>query len=252
VRGKCRPMIDIHAHILPGVDDGAKNLEQSLQMARMAVEDGITVMVATPHLFKGRNIDLTQLNTKEIILQHVAQLRQKLYEEKIPLEIIPGCDFPLGFEALQLFDDGRVLTINDANRYLLLELPDTSLPPATEEICFYLQSKGITPIITHPERQMIIQEMPYKLKRLIDLGCLAQMTGNSLTGWFGRGVKKLSRQFVKLGYIHLLATDAHDPKRRPPLLSQAVTELSRLVGEKRARAMVNDIPEKIIAGEPCF
>jgi len=245
-------MIDIHAHILPGVDDGAKNWEQSLEMARMAVEDGIMTMVATPHLFKGKTIDLSQVNDKGIILQHVTQLRQKLSEEQIPLEIIPGCDFPLGFEALQLLDDGRALTINDANRYLLLELPDTSLPPATEEICFHLQSKGITPIITHPERHMIIQEMPYKLKRLIDLGCLVQMTGNSLTGWFGRRVKKISRQLVKLGYVHLLATDAHDPKGRPPLLSEAVTELSRLVGENRARAMVNDIPGKIIAGEPCF
>jgi protein-tyrosine phosphatase len=244
-------MIDIHAHILPGVDDGAKNWGQSLEMARMAVEDGIMTMVATPHLFKGRTIDLSQVNDKGIILQHVAQLRQRLYEEKIPLEIIPGCDFPLGFESLQLLDNGRALTINDANRYLLLELPDTSLPPATEEICFHLQSKGITPIITHPERHIIIQEMPYKLKRLIDLGCLVQMTGNSLTGWFGGRVKKISRQLVKLGYVHLLATDAHDPKGRPPLLSEAVTELSRLVGENRARAMVNDIPGKIIAGEPC-
>ncbi|MBM4300384.1 MAG: hypothetical protein FJ121_02475 [Deltaproteobacteria bacterium] len=245
-------MIDIHAHILPGVDDGAKNWEQSLEMARMAVADGITVMVATPHLFKGRSTDLTQLNTKEIILQHVAQLRHRLSEERIPLELIPGCDFPLGFESLKLLDDGRALTINDAKRYLLLELPDTSLPPAIEEICFHLQARGITPIITHPERHLVMQEMPYKLKRLIDLGCLVQMTGNSLTGWFGRRVKKIARQFVKLGYIHLLATDAHDPKRRPPLLSAAVAELSRLVGEKRARAMVSDIPGKIIAGEPCF
>ena len=245
-------MIDIHAHILPGLDDGAKNWEQSLEMARIAVEDGIRMMVATPHLFKSRLIDLRQLNPKEIILQHVAALRQKLLEENIPLEIIPGCDFPLSFESLQLLDDGLALTINDANRYLLMELPDTALPPATEEICFRLQSKGITPIITHPERHLVIQEAPYKLKRLLNLGCLAQMTGNSLTGWFGRGIKKISRQLVKLGYIHLLATDAHDPKRRPPVLSQAVTELTRLIGEKRARAMVHDIPARIIAGEPCF
>ncbi len=245
-------MIDIHAHILPGVDDGAKNWEQSLEMARLAVKDGIRIMVATPHLFKGRTFDLSQLNSKELILQHVAELRQKLSEADIPLEIIPGCDFPLGFESLKLLDDGQALTINDANRYLLLELPDTSLPPSMEEICFQLQSKGITPIITHPERHLILQEMPYKLKRLIDLGCLVQMTGNSLTGWFGRRVKKISRQLVKLGYVHLLATDAHDPKGRPPLLSRALTELSRLVGENRARAMVSDIPEKIIAGEPCF
>jgi protein-tyrosine phosphatase len=245
-------MIDIHAHILPGVDDGAKNWGQSLKMARIAVQDGIRIMAATPHLFKGRTCDLSQINDKDIILQRVAQLRQKLSEEQIPLEIIPGCDFPLGFESLKLLDDGRALTLNDANRYLLLELPDTSLPPALEEICFHLQSKGITPIITHPERHMIIQEMPQKLKRLIDLGCLVQMTGNSLTGWFGRRVKKISRQLLKLGYVHLLATDAHDPKERPPLLSQAVMELSRLVGENCAQAMVNDIPGKIIAGEPCF
>jgi protein-tyrosine phosphatase len=136
------------------------------------------------------------------------------------------------------------MTINDANRYLLLELPDTYLPPAIEEICFHLQSRNITPIITHPERHMIMQETPDKLKRLVDLGCLVQMTGNSLTGWFGRRVKKISRQLVKLGYVHLLATDAHDPDERPPLLREAVTELSRLVGKNRAQAMINDIPEK--------
>jgi protein-tyrosine phosphatase len=244
-------MIDIHAHILPGVDDGAKNLEQSLEMARMAVKDGIRTMVATPHLFKGRIFDLSQLNSKEMISQHVAQLRQKLSEETIPLEVIPGCDFPLGFETLKLLDEGQAMTINDANRYLLLELPSTSLPPAIDEICFHLQSKGLTPIITHPERHLIIQEMPHKLKRLIDLGCIVQMTGNSLTGSFGRRVKKISHQLIKFGYIHLLATDAHNLETRPPLLSEAVTELSRLVGESRAQAMVNDIPEKIIAGEPC-
>lgn len=245
-------MIDIHAHILPGLDDGAKTWEQSLQMARMAVEDGIKMMVATPHLFKSRTIDMKQVNPKERILRHVDELRRKLLEEEIPLEIIPGCDFPISFESLQLLDSGQALTINDANRYLLLELPDTSLPPAIQEVCFHLQSRGITPIITHPERHLIIQEAPSKLKRLIDLGCLTQMTGNSLTGWFGRRVKKISRQLVKLGYVHLLATDAHDLKRRPPLLKQALIELSRLVGENRALAMVSDIPAKIIRGEPCF
>jgi protein-tyrosine phosphatase len=114
----------------------AKNWEQSLKWRRLAVEDGITVMVATRTSSKGDLSILSQVNDKEIILQHVAQLRQKLSEAQIPLEIIPGCDFPLGFESLILLDEGRALTINDANRYLLLELPDTSLPPAIEEICF--------------------------------------------------------------------------------------------------------------------
>jgi protein-tyrosine phosphatase len=245
-------MIDIHSHILPGLDDGAKTWEQSLKMARMAVADGIKVMVATPHLFKTRSIDLQRVNNKNFIFNLIDELKSKLLEEDLPLEILPGCDFPLGFESLKLLAEGQALTINDAKRYLLLELPDTSLPPATEEICFQLQSQGITPIITHPERHLIIQEMPYKLKRLLDLGCLAQLTGNSLMGGFGRQVKKIARQLVKLGYIHLLATDAHNHSSRPPLLSQARRELARLVGSDSARAMVQDIPAKIIRGEPCF
>lgn len=245
-------MIDIHAHILPGLDDGAKTWEDSLKMARMAAADGIKTMAATPHLFKGRTINLQRINNKEIILHKVVELRQKLLEENIPLAIIPGCDFPLGFESLQLLQADQALTLNDSHRYLLLELPDTSLPPATEDICFQLQSRGITPIITHPDRHLVIQEMPQKLGRLLDLGCLAQMTGNSLTGWFGRRVKKISRQLIKSGYIHLLATDAHDAKRRPPLLRAAATELSRLVGDSLAWTMVHEIPEKIIQGQPVF
>ncbi len=245
-------MIDIHSHILPDLDDGAKTWEQSLEMARMAVEDGIRIIVATPHLFKNRVIDVHQINNKEIILQRITEFRQKLLENDLPLEIIPGCDFPLGVESLELLQGDLVLTINDSRRYLLLELPDNFLPPATEEICYHLQTQGITPIITHPERHFVIQEMPQKLKRLIDLGCLAQLTGQSLTGGFGRAVKKFSRQLLKQGYIHLMATDAHNSHHRPPRLSGALTELSRLIGEKRARAMVTDLPQRIINGEPCF
>jgi protein-tyrosine phosphatase len=243
-------MIDIHCHILPALDDGAKDLEVSLEMARMAVADGIKTIVATPHLFKQRSFDLKEVNTKEAILQAVDQLRGKLMEEEIDLELLAGCDFPLSYEALQLLDNGQVLTINDSNHSLLLELPDTSLPPSLEDICFQLKSKGITPIITHPERQFIIQEMPHKLVRLIDLGCLVQMTGNSLTGTFGSMVKKISRKMIKKGYIHVLATDSHNTRHRPPLLSEAVKELARLVGESRAQDMVVTLPEKIIKGEP--
>lgn len=221
-------------------------------MARMAVADGIRVMVATPHLFKNKIYDSREINEKNHIKANIAQLKERLSAEGIDLEILPGCDFPLSLEALQLLDDGVALTINDSNRYLLLELPASSLPPTIEEICFRLKSKGITPIITHPERHLIIQEMPQKLKRLIDLGCLTQLTGSSLIGGFGGRVKKISRQLVKKGYIHLLATDSHDPRHRPPLLKEAVKELSRLIGENYARAMVTTIPERIIQGQPCY
>ena len=180
------------------------------------------------------------------------EFKQKLLAAAIDLEILPGCDFPLSFESLQLLDEGRVFTINDAKRYLLLEFPDSSLPPATEDICFRLQSQGITPIITHPERHFILQEMPKKLGRLLDLGCLAQLTGASLTGGFGRQVARVSREMMRKGYIHFLASDAHGTKRRPPLLRKALKEASSLVGKEQALAMVTVNPEKIIRGEPWY
>jgi tyrosine-protein phosphatase YwqE len=245
-------VIDVHSHILPGLDDGPQTWEDSLQMARLAVEDGIHTMVASPHLFKHRSVNLAETNHKDEILNKIAEFKQELLTAAIDLEILPGCDFPLSFESLQLLDEGRVFTINDTKRYLLLEFPDSSLPPATEDICFRLQSQGITPIITHPERHFIFQEMPEKLGRLLDLGCLAQLTGASLTGGFGRQVARISRDMMRKGYIHLLASDAHDTKRRPPLLRKALKEASSLVGKEQALAMVTVIPEKIIRGEPWF
>lgn len=245
-------MIDIHSHILPGLDDGAQTWEDALQMARQAVADGIRVMVATPHLFKGRVVDPQKINEKSAILDLIGRFKERLAAEGIALEILPGCDVPLSVEALMLLEDDLLLTINDLKRYLLLELPDTAIPPATEEICFRIKSKGITPIITHPERHLIIQEAPDRLRRLLDLGCLSQLTAGSLTGRFGRHVSRASRQLIKKGYVHLMATDAHNPSSRPPLLSQALNELSTLVGPERARAMVTQVPGKIIKGEPIF
>ncbi len=243
-------MIDLHCHILPDVDDGARTWEESLAMARLAAEDGVQVVVATPHLFCHKMVDLKELNQKEVILQRISEFQEKLAEENIPLTILPGCEFPLSLEALELLDSDQVLTINDGKRYLLLEMPDLSIPPATPDICFRLQSQGITPIITHPERHFVFQERPEKLAPLIDLGCLVQLTAGSLTGNFGRRVEKVSRTMVKKGYVHLLASDAHSTRSRPPLLGPAVAKLSRLVGKDAAVAMVTTLPEKIIKGEP--
>ncbi len=243
-------MIDIHSHILPGIDDGAGDLEEALEMARLAVADGIRVMVATPHLFKHQSGDLDAINDKSGILEHLDRFRDRLAAEGIALEILPGCDVPLSADSLRLLAEDRVLTVNDGKRYLLLELPHFSIPPALEDICFRLQSLGLTLIITHPERQPLIQERPERLGRLVALGCLAQLTASSLTGGFGRRIARVSRELVKKGYIHLLASDAHNTRGRPPILSQAVSALSKLVGPEQARAMVTRTPEKIINGEP--
>jgi protein-tyrosine phosphatase len=245
-------MIDIHSHILPGLDDGSSNWEESLKMARIAVADGIHAMVASPHLFKQRSVNLAEINHKVEILDKIGEFKQRLLAEGIDLEVLPGCDFPLSFEGLQLLDEDRVLTINDGRRYLLLEFPDSSLPPASEDICFRLHSRGITPIITHPERQFVFQEMPQKLQRLLELGCLAQLTASSLTGGFGRRVARAARTMMRQGYIQVLASDAHDTRKRPPRLQEGFKEAASLVGKDMALAMVTTIPEKIIRGEPCF
>ena len=221
-------------------------------MARMAVADGIRIIVASPHLFRKRAVNLWETNHKEEILAKINEFKQKLLAEGLELEILPGCDFPLSFEGLKLLDDDQVFTINDARRYLLLEFPYSSLPPATEDICFRLLSRGLTPIITHPERHLVLQETPKKLKRLLDLGCLAQLTASSLTGGFGRRVAQVSRKMLRQGYIQILATDAHNAQRRPPLLRQAMELAAAVVGQDQAQALVTDTPEKIIRGEPCF
>jgi len=242
-------VIDVHSHILPGIDDGARDLEEALEMARLAVADGIRVMVATPHLFKDKTGDLEAINEKRTILEHLERFRDRLAAEDIVLEVLPGCDFPLSAKALSLLEEDRALTVNDGNRYLLLELPHFAIPPSLEDICFRLQSQGLTPIITHPERHPLLLERPDRLGRLVDQGCLAQLTACSLTGGFGRQIAKASRQLVKQGYIHLLASDAHNTRGRPPVLSKAVSELTRLIGPEQARAMVSQTPEKIIKGE---
>lgn len=245
-------MIDIHAHILPGLDDGACTWEEAREMALLAVADGIKVMVATPHLFPHKMVGGEEILSKPTILAAVAALRKKLAAEKIDLEILPGCDAALCVELEKYLAADQVLTINDNRRYLLLELPDTAIPPALEDFCFRLQSQGLTPIITHPERHGIIQETPQKLARLIQLNCLVQVTAQSLIGGFGRRTAKVAEELVRRGFVHVIATDAHNARSRPPLLRAAVEHLAALVGPDRAWAMVTAVPERIIRGEPCF
>jgi protein-tyrosine phosphatase len=243
-------MIDIHSHILPGLDDGARSWEEALKMARLAVEDGIRIMVATPHLFPGRSNDMEGVNDKPAIRARIEEFKEKLSQEQIPLEIMPGCDVHLCLRALDLLEEDRIYTINDTRSYILLELPDMSFPPGMEDICFRLQSKGITPVITHPERHFLILEMPDKLKRLLDLGCLAQITASSILGRFGRRIARFTRDLLKKGYVHVVASDAHDTRKRPPVMRRAVEEAARIVGKDRAWDMVTTIPDRIIKGEP--
>jgi protein-tyrosine phosphatase len=245
-------LIDLHAHILPGIDDGPRTREESLEMARLAVADGITTIVATPHLFRNKSVNFKDLNSPEDILSAVEDFKQQLAEAGIDLTVLPGCEIPLFSDIIKFIDTGRIVTINDGKRYICLELPDSIIPPATEDILFQLSSRGLTPIITHPERNPVLYEMPHKLQRFLSLGCLAQITARSLTRGFGWRVYRFTKRLLRAGLVHLMATDAHTLKHRPPLMGKAVKKLGKLVGESRAWDMVATIPERIIRGELLF
>ena len=245
-------MIDLHAHILPGIDDGPKTLEDSLEMARLAVADGITTMVATPHLFRHKSVNLNDLNSPETIFRAVEDFSQKLTAAEIDLTVLPGCEIPLFSDIIKFIDTDQVVTINRGQRYICLELPDSIIPPAMEDIIFQLNSRGLTPIITHPERNPVLYEMPQKLRRFVSLGCLTQITARSLTRGFGWRVFWFTKRLLREGLVHLMATDAHNRNSRPPTMGKAVQKLSKLVGESRAWDMVTTFPEAIIQGRPLF
>lgn len=243
-------MIDLHVHILPGLDDGPRSWESALEMARLAVDDGVTTVVATPHLFARRTVEMDRINPPDRILAAAAELQRQLDEAGVALKVAAGCEVPLCHDLMSLLDAGQVLTLNGAGRYLCLEMPDTVIPPTTEELCFQLTSRGITPIITHPERNPIFLETPDKLVRLVELGCLAQITAGSITRNFGWGVSRFAKRLVKAGLAHVVASDAHDRRHRPPILSAALKKLKRWVGEAQAWEMVQGRPERILAGQP--
>jgi protein-tyrosine phosphatase len=242
-------LIDLHAHILPDIDDGPRTLEEALEMARLAVADGIATMVATPHLFRRRSSDFHDAQRPEGIRAAVERFNAELTQAEIDLTVLPGCEVPLFPEIIRFIDDHRVVTINDKECYICLEMPDSVIPPAMDDIIFQLKSRGITPIITHPERNPIFYEMPDKLHRFISLGCLAQITARSLTGGFGWRVSRFTKKLVRAGLAHIMATDAHSVAHRPPLMSKALKKLSKLVGKSLAWDMVATTPERIIRGE---
>ncbi|MDE1155699.1 MAG: exopolysaccharide biosynthesis protein [Acidobacteriaceae bacterium] len=208
-------MVDIHNHLLPGLDDGAGDLEMSLQMARIAVADGITRMASTPHASSHHVFD------PERTAASLAQLRQALEQHTIPLQVVTGCDFHINYDNLQdAIAHPRRYTLNNTE-YLLIELPDHAIPPNLDQILYDLRLAGMTPILTHPERNPRLQQDPTPLGNWLRNGILIQVTASSVTGERGKPAQRLAHQMLRDRWVHFLASDAHDVVRRPPGMSQA-------------------------------
>ena len=237
-------MIDIHAHILPCIDDGPDNLDKALEIAWKACKTGTKIMVATPHTLNG-----LYRNDRDKILCEVENFKKALKNSDIPLDILPGADIALTPELLPCLESGKLMTINDGGRYLLAELPPYYLPEKIHEIIFGLKTRGITPVITHPERDGIIMKDPEILSGFIERGCLVQITAMSLTGGFGNKIRAFSAGLVKAGMIHIIASDCHSTDMRPPSLEPALDAAAGLVGFAEAMKMVEAIPQALIKGE---
>ena len=235
-------MIDIHCHILPGLDDGAGTMDEALSMARMAASDGIHTIVASSHMTPG-----VYDNTPDRICAAAEALDDRLRREGIPIRIVPGADVRITPELLR--GNGHYLCIGRRTPYLLLEFPHDLIPPGSDRLIGALRDRGVVPVITHPERNADLQRRPEKLTPFIEMGCLVQVTAMSLTGEFGPRALDAAERLMKEGRVHCIATDAHDTVKRPPILFRAVRRAGELVGEAAAKRMVVDWPQRIIRGE---
>lgn len=237
-------MIDIHSHILPGIDDGAGSPEEAVAMARRAAADGIRCMVATPHVVTGQ-----YPNTRAAILKAVARLRKVFAEEEIPLTLLPGAEYHLEPDLPRRLSRGELVTINDTGRYLLVELPATLIPDYTTAVLYELQLQGVTPIIAHPERNTSFAREPSLLRELVERGALAQLTAGSFSGLMGPLATATARSFLKQGYAHFIASDAHAATGRAPELTPAIKKVARLAGEAQALSLVTENPGLAVRGK---
>jgi protein-tyrosine phosphatase len=218
-------MIDIHCHILPDVDDGAKTMEDSIEMAKAAVADGITTIIATPHHQNGRYI-----NDKSRIIERVQTLNEVLTKQNIPLTILPGQEPRIYGELVQDYEKGEVLTLNNGNKYVMVEFPSSQVPRYAEQLLFDIQLQGLHPIIVHPERNAQIMEQPDVLYNLVKKGALTQVTASSLTGHFGKKIQKFSQQLIEVNLTHFIASDAHNTSGRTFRLSEAYDIIEKQYG----------------------
>ncbi|RFU62727.1 tyrosine-protein phosphatase [Bacillus sp. V59.32b] len=218
-------MIDIHCHILPDIDDGAQTLRESMEMAKLAVQEGITSIIATPH-HKNGNYE----NTKRVILQKVEELNTILNMAAIPLQILPGQEPRIYGELLEDYNKGEIITLNDSGKHLFIELPSGHVPRYTEQLLYDIQMNGLTPIIVHPERNAELMQNPDMLYEFVKKGALTQLTASSVAGYFGKSVKKFSLQLIEANLAHFIASDAHNVSNRGFKLTEALDEIEKNYG----------------------
>jgi protein-tyrosine phosphatase len=234
-------VIDIHCHPLPAIDDGAESLEESVAMMRMAAEDGITHTVATPHCNYRYKFD------PEVNRQKAAELQAAVGDAP---KMLLGCDFHLSYENVQQLQNSRAdFTINGSS-YVLVEFAEHFIPRQFEQVLYDLEVAGLKPIVTHPERNPVFQARPDLVYEWASRGCLIQVTAQSYVGGFGSRAESLAQRWLDQNLVHFFATDAHDTKHRPPLLSPCYERVAAAHGRETADRLLIRNPEAVINDKP--
>jgi len=234
-------VVDIHSHILPEVDDGPKTWEVSVAMCQAAAADGITHMVATPHANDRYHYD------RDYLQGLLDRLRQLLSGAP---ELMLGCDFHLSYDNIQDAIAHPTRYVIHNTRYLLVEFSNYSIPQNATDSFLKLGDAGMTSIITHPERNPILRENLQRVVEWAEQGCVVQMTGSALTGFWGERTRAAAQWLIEHDAVHVLATDAHDTEKRVAILSTARDAAAEICGEEVAEALVEGNPRAIIANEP--
>lgn len=234
-------MIDLHTHVLAGVDDGASSLEESVRMVRVAAETGTTDLVATPHA------NLQYPFDPEVVRQKLAELAGACGQA---VRLHAGCDFHFYFDNIQdALAHPTKYTINH-RQYLLVEFSDLLIVKTTDELLARMQEAGMVPIITHPERNFLLHWRLERIRKWVEQGCLVQVTAQSFLGRFGREARGVCRELTRRGLVHFVASDGHDSQDRPPRLDLAYRHIVKRYGAAVAERLLLSNPRAILAGKP--
>jgi protein-tyrosine phosphatase len=237
-------VIDIHHHLLWGLDDGSKSIENSIAMARIAAEDGITHVVCTPHANSQYVYD------PQVIADKIAQLQRSLEAEGIALTLGRGCDFHMTYDNIQEAKADPARYSINGKGYLLVELPDYGISQALTETFYQLQITGLTPILTHPERNATLQTDQLRMVDWMRGGLLVQVTAGSVLGHMGKQAQKVAHQLLANRWVHFLATDAHNTSSRPPRMREAYEVVAEKYGSEYAHALCVGNPLAAFQGKP--
>lgn len=236
-------MIDLHCHILPGIDDGAETMEASIAMAEKAISQGITHILCTPHHNNGK-----YHNPKSDVISLVSSLQSELDQRNLPLTVLEGQEVRITGDLIEDIRNDEILFTDLDDTYILIEFPTMEVPTYSEQVFFELKSLGKTPVIVHPERNAYFRKDPNNLLPFLEMGCLAQLTAPSYMGVFGKDIQKTAKIMVEYNLVQMVASDAHGVKKRTFYMKEAYEQIAKDFDPSKV-ALMKQVAKDLINGD---